>query len=76
MRGVHMEATPNRLRELRIAHGLKLYEVAGIVGRDQSTVYRYERGLTPIPDDAKRALMQHYGVTAEHLMRWDSEQAA
>lgn len=64
----------NRLRQLRLAHGLKLYEVSALVGRSETVIGRYERGQTRVPDDAKLALARHYGVSVDHLMGWDREE--
>lgn len=69
MQSVHMT---NRLRELRLAHDLKLYEVSAIVGRSETVIGRYEKGQTRVPDDAKLKLARHYGVTVAHLMGWDA----
>lgn len=71
MHRVQNTALPNRLRELRLAHDLKLHEVSAIVGRGESVVWRYERGLTAVPDDAKLALAAHYDVSVDYLMGWD-----
>ena len=66
---------PNRLRELREEHGLKLYDIAALFRVDQSTVNRWERGETAtIPDDVKLALADRYEVTVEYLMRWDQRE--
>lgn len=69
---------PNRLRELREAAGLKPYDIAAQLRVDQSTVYRWENGLSPIPDGAKLDLAERYGVTASYLMGWPekAEEAA
>jgi transcriptional regulator with XRE-family HTH domain len=75
MRGVHTQ-TGNRLKELREARGLKLRELVPVCERDQSMVWRYEDGTTPIPQDVLRRLCTFYGVTAEHLLGWDREVAA
>lgn len=48
-----------------------------LTGRGTSqTVHRWEKGITPIPDDAKRILSERFGVTVEHLMGWDRQEAA
>lgn len=66
-------ANRNRLKELRDQHGLKPVEVAALVDRDQSAIWRYESGLTLVPDDVKRKLCERYGVTVEFLMGWDRD---
>lgn len=69
---MHPVHTPvPRLEELRRQSGTKMVELAALIGRDQTMVRRYERGLTRIPDDAKLKLARHFGVTVEHLMGWD-----
>jgi transcriptional regulator with XRE-family HTH domain len=72
---VHTATPENRLRELRRKHNVPLHELAALLGRDQSMISRYERGLTVLPDEAKRTLAAHYGVTVAHLMGWDREEA-
>lgn len=67
-----MTGDGNRLRELREAEGLTTAEVATLTGRGTSqTVMRWETGITPIPDDAKRVLSERFAVSVEHLMGWD-----
>lgn len=66
----------NRLRELRNEKCLKLYEVSTVVKADPSTVHRWETGQSAVPDTAKFALAELYGVTISHLMGWDEELAA
>lgn len=66
---------PNRLRELRLEHGLKLYDVAALVRYDPSAIQRWETGETAtIPDEIKLLLADHYGVSVEYLMRWDARE--
>ena len=73
MHSMHTKHPPNRLGELRRAHGLKLVEVAAHVNKDQSVVYRYETGRVQIPDDVKEQLAKLFGVTRAHLMGWDEK---
>ena len=61
----------NRLRELREAAGLKHYDIAARFRVDPSTVYRWERGASPIPDEIKLALATMFEVPASHLMGWE-----
>lgn len=73
LRSMQKQSVQNRMRELRKQHGLKLYDVAALVRRDTATVHRWETGETStVPDDAKRALAERYGVSVDHLMGWDS----
>ena len=66
----------NRVRELRVARELKQYDLAAELRVDQSTVARWERNVGSIPDEKKLALAELFGVSVEHLMGWDREQAA
>ena len=63
----------NRLRELREARGLRRVHVAAAIDKDQTTVYRYETGQTPIPDDVKAQLAAYFGVSRAYLMGWDED---
>lgn len=67
-------STGNRLRELRLAHELKLHEVSALVGRGESVIQRYESGLTSVPDDIKRILARRYDVSVDYLMGWDRQE--
>jgi transcriptional regulator with XRE-family HTH domain len=69
-------ARPNRLRELREARGLKLYDISAAVRADPGTISRWERGLSDIPDETKLELAKFFGVTRAHLMGWDDEPIA
>lgn len=61
----------NRLRVLRIEHGLDLTSLAAELGKSVSTYTRYETGATRVPDDVKLHLAGKYGVTPGYLMGWD-----
>jgi transcriptional regulator with XRE-family HTH domain len=64
----------NRLRELREARGLKLYDIAALLRVDPSTVNRWETGrVSNVPDDAKLALARFFDVSVAHLMGWDRD---
>lgn len=76
MRPVHTASpTPTRLRVLYEAAGMKRYDVAALLRRDQSMVYRYELGLTPIPQEHLRTLTARFDVTVEYLLGWEEEAA-
>jgi transcriptional regulator with XRE-family HTH domain len=64
----------NRLRELREARDLKLYDLAARFRVDPSTVYRWE--TVRVPDEAKLQLAEFYGVTVAYLMGWPEKVAA
>lgn len=70
------QLSKNRLRELREAHDLKLWELSAVAERDASMIHRYETGTTRIPDDLKLRLAEHFGVTVAYLMGWDEEEVA
>jgi len=72
---MHTQAAPNRLRELRLAGKHRLLDVAKVADRDTSIIGRYERGLTPIPDDVKGHLAEFFGVSRAYLMGWDDDDA-
>lgn len=76
LQAVQAQEQGNRLKALREKHKLRLVEVASLVDKDQSAVWRYENGRGQIPDEVKRKLATHYGVTVEYLMGWDTEAAA
>lgn len=64
---------PNRLAELIETKGVKLVHVGAAVDKDQSTVYRWSKGLSAIPDDKKAVLADYFGVTRAYLMGWDED---
>ena len=64
--------TPNRLKELRLAQGLVLRELAKVLGVDIRTVHRHERGESEVPDAMKVRYAAIFGVSVPFFMRWDS----
>ncbi len=78
MRGMQVKqhGPPNRLRELRRAADLKLYDLSAQLRVDTSTISRWEKGSGPIPDPAKLALAEIFGVSVAHLMGWEQHEAA
>ncbi len=62
---------PNRIRQLREARGLGRTQLAAQIGRDTSTLVRYEAGVGGVPDEVKLRLALIFGVGVEHLMGWD-----
>jgi transcriptional regulator with XRE-family HTH domain len=73
---VQSELPPNRLRELRESKGIKRYDLAARWRVDPSTIARWERGETPMPDVCKLDLAALYGVSVPHLMGWPEPAAA
>lgn len=63
----------NRLRELREAKGLELYDIAAHVRKSEPMISRYERGESEPPLPILRRLASFYGVTVEYLMGWDQD---
>lgn len=71
LRSMSGTGSPNRLAELREAHGLSRLQVAAHLGKKtERTVYRWEVGETDIPDDDKLALADLFQVSVTWLMRW------
>ena len=65
---------PNRLRELRKAHGLSQDELAALTGLRQATLSRVERGGDPAPRTVK-ILAEFYDVPRPYLMGLDLPRA-
>jgi transcriptional regulator with XRE-family HTH domain len=64
-------ATPNRLARLREIQGLSRTDIGSRLGVSERTVYRWERGETPIPDDHKLELADLFGTSVVWLMQWE-----
>lgn len=62
--------TPNRLAEIRSAAGVSQMDLAGELGVDKSTLYRWERGDLGIKDDTKLWLAARFNVSVPYLMGW------
>ena len=63
-----------RLRELRIARGLTLLEVAEAVGTSKQTISRYEKEIiTNIPKEKIELLASVLSITPAELMGWENE---
>jgi transcriptional regulator with XRE-family HTH domain len=61
----------NRLAEIRKARGLERYDISARFRVDPTTVYRWERGESTIPDEKKPELAEFLGVSVAYLMGWD-----
>ena len=63
-----------KIKELRLARGLTLEQVATIVGVGKSTVRKWETGMIAnMRRDKIAALAKALGVTPEYLMGWEEE---
>ena len=61
-----------RIKDLRLAKGLTLEQVASVVGVGKSTVRKWETGMIAnMRRDKIASLAQALGVTPEYLMGWD-----
>lgn len=61
-----------KIKELRLARGLTLEQVATIVGVGKSTVRKWETGMIAnMRRDKIAALAKALGVTPEYLMGWE-----
>lgn len=75
MHVVQTQRPVNRLRELRQAKGLKLYDLAAELRVDPSTISRWETKGS-IPDEYKPALAELLEVSIAYLMRWENGDAS
>lgn len=56
------------LRRLRRNRKLKIIDVARIVGRTRTSMWRYENGQTTIPTEVLVKLADFYGVSVDDLL--------
>ena len=65
-----------RLKRLRKEHGLSADELGAIIGKDRSTIYRYERGdIENATIDVIPKLARALQTTPQHIMGWDKRPA-
>lgn len=65
-----------RLKRLRKERGLSADELGAMIGKDRSTIYRYERGdIETATIDVVPLLANALRTTPQHLMGWDKEPA-
>jgi transcriptional regulator with XRE-family HTH domain len=57
------------IRERRRARGLSLQDLADAVGRDRSTISRYERGLIDVPLSELMRIADALGTSVSNLVR-------
>lgn len=63
----------NRLKELRTAKGLELYDIAVHVRKSEAMISRYERGESKPDIDIVLKLAAFHEVTVEYLMGRDNQ---
>lgn len=62
-----------RIRAARIARGISATRLAEIIGKDRSTVYRYENGdIDDVPIGILEQIAAALGLTPGTLMGWES----
>lgn len=64
-----MRVNIDYLRRLRRQKNMKLSDVAQLVGKDRSTIWRYENGVVEMPTDVLFTLADYYQVSVDSL-RW------
>lgn len=64
-----MQVNIDYLRRLRRQRKMKLNDVAQLVGKDRSTMWRYENGVVEMPTDVLFTLADYYQVSVDSL-RW------
>lgn len=74
MRGMHTQAPPNRLRDMRLDRGQTLMDLATLCGVYPTTIKRWEKGL--IPQQHLPALAEHLGVSVPYLAGWSPKRSA
>lgn len=68
--------TGERLKRLRKEKGLSADELGAMIGKDRSTIYRYERGdIENATIDVIPRLARALQTTPQHIMGWDNKPA-
>ncbi len=68
--------TGERLKRLRKENGLSADELGAMIGKDRSTIYRYERGdIENATIDVLPKLARALQTTPQHIMGWDEKPA-
>ena len=71
------ETVGERIHRRRLALGVSLNDLARALGKNRSTVYRYENSrIEKLPSDVLEALAQALDTTPEALMGWSGPQSA
>lgn len=64
-----------RIKNRRLELGMSLEDLAQKLGKNKSTIFRYENGdITKMPISFMRPLAQALNTTPEFLMGWDDEE--
>ena len=64
-----------RIRDLRIDHGLTQKQIAKLLNVSQNTYSQYEVGITRYPLDAVITLAKYYDVSIDYLVGLTDEPA-
>ena len=65
-----------RLKRLRKERGLSADELGAMIGKDRSTIYRYERGdIDSATIDVVPRLARALQTTPQHILGWDKKTA-
>ena len=65
-----------RLKRLRKERGLSADELGAMIGKDRSSIYRYERGdIESATIDVLPRLARALQTTPQHIMGWDDKPA-
>ena len=68
--------TGERIKQLRKGLGLSADELGAMIGKDRSTIYRYERGdIHSATIDVLPRLAKALQTTPQHIMGWDDKPA-
>ena len=68
--------TGERIKRLRKELGLSADELGTMIGKDRSTIYRYERGdIHSATIDVLPRLAKALQTTPQHIMGWDDKPA-
>ena len=68
--------TGERLKRLRRERGLSADELGSMIGKDRSTIYRYERGdIESATIDVLPRLARALQTTPQYLLGWDKKPA-
>jgi transcriptional regulator with XRE-family HTH domain len=58
----------DRLKQLRLDKGLSQYDLADLIGSNQTQIKRWEKGEVVPSSDSLRRLAEFFGVTADYLL--------